>query len=610
MDYDQFSSTALNFKGIQVGYGSIQEDVFQGKDSFSGMELLGEIDPLHAPNGKGAKLFKDQNQNQLRELKIDNLMLEEVNFYPDMPLQPTQLFQETTGLMKHGVACSEPVEYNKQVHPSLASLELLRNYGSRFKRLREQNISTLSNIETSFDHHKMSTEEIIRVAGARHSGHRKHILSKNIYVSTSKFCLYIFISLIILGFAMILNRYVQYSAHWNDSFCIPMHPYGLDLVGLSEEENRDVELAQFLLAAAEKVGCQQFERANRLLFHCQWNSSDSASPAQRVIFHFARALRERIDRETGRVTVKGSEKNEERELIQKMDTNVALTCHLKIPFNQVMQLTGIQAIVEHVASETKIHLIDLEIRSGVQCTALMQALIERQDCIVQLLKITAIGLNTYKTMMEETGKRLASFAESLNLPFSYKAVFVADIAEIREDRFEIGEDEAVAVYSPYFLRCMISRPDCMENLMRVIRNMKPVIMIVLEVEANHNSPSFVNRFIESLFFYSAFFDCLGTCIKHEIECRMTIEAVLSEGIRDIVAMEGRERTVRNVKIDVWRRFFARYRMVETEFSESSLYQAELVAKKFAFGKFCTIDKNAKCVTVGWKGTPLHSISAW
>lgn len=168
MEIDQFSSTALNFKGIQVGYGSLQEDVFQGKESFSEMEFLGEIDPLPIENRKRTKLFSDQNQKQLQETKVGDFMLEEVNFDPDMQLQQTQLFQETTELMQHGVASSEPVEYNKHVHPSLASLELLRNYGSRFKRLSEQNISTLSNIETSLDYQKMSTEEIIRVAGARY----------------------------------------------------------------------------------------------------------------------------------------------------------------------------------------------------------------------------------------------------------------------------------------------------------------------------------------------------------------------------------------------------------------------------------------------------------
>lgn len=542
------------------------------KHSFSGMELLEEIHTHPTENSKGALLFKDEDhrQQQQEELKVDNLILEDVNFDSNQP------FEEAIGRKNQVVASSELVEYNKHVKPSLASLELLRNYGSRFKRLNKQSISNnnLTNIEASLDQQKyMSAEEIIRVAGA---------------------------------------RYVQYSAqYWNDNFCIPMHPYGMDRDGLCEEENTDIELAQFLLAAAEKVGCQQFERARRFLLHCQWNSSATGNPLQRVVFHFAQALRERIDKETGRVvTLKGYEKNEERELCQKMDTKMSLICHKKVPFNQVMQFTGIQAIVEHVASETKIHVIDLDIRSGVQYTALMQALAERQDWIVEFLKITAIGIVTYKTKVEETGKRLTSFAESLNLPFSYKAVFVTDIAEIMEDYFEIEEDEAVAVYSPYFLRNMISRPDCIENLMRVIRNIKPSIMIVLETESNHNSPSFVNRFIEALFFYTAFFDCLEICIKEENECRMTTEAIFSEGIRNIVAMEGRERTVRNVKIHAWRRFFARYRMIETGFSESSLYQANLVANEFASGKFSTIDKNGKCLIVGWKGTPMFSLSAW
>ncbi|WVZ05628.1 hypothetical protein V8G54_018974 [Vigna mungo] len=559
MEIDQFSSTALNLREILVGYGSTQEDVFQEKESFSGMELLGPIE-----DEKGTKLFEDEDQKQLQEPQVDKL-LEEFNYDYDMQLKPTPQFDGTTWPAKHDI---ESAEHNNHVPPSLASLELLRNYSSRFKRISEQNIA-----KPSLDHHQISTEEIMRVAGA---------------------------------------RYVQYSAHWNDSFCIPMHPYGLDFGGLSEEENRDVELAQFLLAAAERVGCHQFERANRLLLHCQLNSSpDNGSPVQRVIFHFAQALGERINRGLGRTTAKGSEKKEERGWIQKIDTNAALTFHQNIPFNQVMQFTGIQTIVEHVASETKIHVIDLETICGVHNTILMQALTERQDCKVQLLKITALALNSRRSMIQETGKRLASFAESLNLPFSYNAVFVRDFAEIREGDFEIGEGEAVAVYSPYFLRCMVSRPDCMENLMRVIWNMKPVIMIVLEVEANHNSPIFVNRFIEALFFYSAYFDCLGSCINDENdESRRKIEAVLSEGIREIVGMEGRERKVRNVKIDVWRKFFARYRMVETGFSESSLYQAHLVNKEFAFGKFCTLEKNGKCLIVGWKGTPIHSVSAW
>jgi hypothetical protein len=86
-----------------------------------------------------------------------------------------------------------------------------------------------------------------------------------------------------------------------------------------------------------------------------------------------------------------------------------------------------------------------------------------------------------------------------------------------------------------------------------------------------------------------------------------VEKMFSEGIRNIVAAEGSERVTRNVKMDVWRAFFARFRMVEMSFSNSSLYQASLVAKNFGC---TTLDRTGKCLTVGWMGTPIHSISAW
>ncbi|CAJ1969824.1 unnamed protein product [Sphenostylis stenocarpa] len=346
---------------------------------------------------------------------------------------------------------------DKQVLPSaLASLELLSNYGSRIKRLGKQNIS--DSVETC------------------------------------------------------------HSTQWHDDIYIPMHPYGIGLGVLSEEDNRDVELAQFLLAAAERVWCQKFERASMLLFHFHWNSSGGSggSPVKRVVFHLAQALLERIKRETGRkVTLNKCDKYEEREMIEKLtwDTNMAITCHKKIPFNQVMQLAGVQSIVEHVAFQTRIHLINLDIGCGVQCTTLMQALAERDERQVELLKITAIGLQ----------------------------VFVTSITKIKVEQFGIEDNEAVAVYFPYMLRTMVSDSDSMEHLMRVISKIRPTIMIVLELEAKHNSPSFVNRFIEALFYYAAYFDCIDSCMNQDYECRTRIERILSEGIRNIVAMEDGEK---------------------------------------------------------------------
>jgi hypothetical protein len=96
--------------------------------------------------------------------------------------------------------------------------------------------------------------------------------------------------------------------------------------------------------------------------------------------------------------------------------------------------------------------------------------------------------------------------------------------DIKEELFEIEDDEYVIIFAPHILGTMISRPTCLENLMRVIRNLYPSIMVVIETEANHNPPSFLNRFIEALFFYSAYYDSFETCMKQYDEDRTRMKS--------------------------------------------------------------------------------------
>lgn len=275
-----------------------------------------------------------------------------------------------------------------------------------------------------------------------------------------------------------------------------------------------------------------------------------------------------------------------------------------------MQFAGNQAIVENVKGAIKIHLVDFNIRSGIQCTGLMQALSERRDCPIELLKITAIG-HQEKEKIEETGKRLQSFANSLNLPFSFDMVFISDMKDLKVESVNVKADEAVAVYCYAVLRTMICRQDYLDNTMRVIRGLRPSVVVVHEVEANHNSPSFLNRFVEALFFYSVLFDCFEDCMDRDNLVRKRIEVFhIGEGIRNMVAAEGAERFTRNVKLDVWRAYFARFGMVEMELSESSRYQANLILKQFSHGSSCTVQNDGKALLVGWKGTPIESVSIW
>ena len=559
---------------IQGGYGLLEgyeKDISGGKgkqDHLFGMEDWEEFESLCSQYGlfqeslpeKRAQISKAQQQ----PLRSSCWTLDEVQFDTVSPrIQPIQDSKKI----------EEPIHEPNREKPypfSLSSLELLNNYGGGLKKLKAENSSNVSS-EVNVEPQRLSTEEIMRVAGA---------------------------------------RYMEFSSQRGDDFAFHRHPFGFALMGLSQEETKDVELVHLLLSAAEKVGCQQFEGASRLLTRCEWIASDTGNPVERVVFYFAKALREKIDRETGH-SIKGNGRKDLMSL--GLGTNLAsIAFHQELPFSQVTQFTGIQAILEHVGSSRQIHLIDLAIRSGVRWTALMQALSEQDNSPVSRLKLTAVT-TIDKNEVEETGKRLQSFAESLNLPFSFKVVFVAELKDLKEEQLAVEEGEVVAVYAPVVLRSMISRPDHLDVLMRVIKKLSPSIMVVSEVEANHNSPSFVTRFIEALFFNSAIFDCLEVCMSNDtqIQNRLMTEAVLfGEGIRNMIAAEGEERIIRNVKMDVWRAFFSRFGMAEIEFSEASLYQASLIVKQFACASFCGVEKDGKCLIIEWKGTPIHSLSAW
>ncbi|KAL5712160.1 hypothetical protein ACHQM5_014359 [Ranunculus cassubicifolius] len=472
---------------------------------------------------------------------------------------------------------------NEKPYPKpMASLELLNGYKSGgYNKMNGGKLNEKPTQPRRVDNpQRLSTEEVMRVAGA---------------------------------------QYIQFAVRKDDhNLSMLSHPFGCSFSGLSDEETQEVELAHLLLASAEKIGNQQYDRGNKLRTQCAYMSSSTGSPVQRIAYYFSQALLERINRETGRVSSMGGKGGSDQDLgvviaieEEMLSPNPAiLECHQVLPFSQVLLFPAVQAIVESVALAKKVHVIDLGIKTGVPWTILMQALAVRHDCPLEMLKVTAVGTKGQHEM-QETGKRLTSFAESMDIPFLFKLVMVTNLEDLKEEMIELEEDDAVAISAPLVLRTLLIRSESLDSLMRVIRNLNPCIMVVIEVEANHNSPSFFNRFIEALFYFSAYFDCLEACMDRNNNTRLTTEALyFGQAIMNIVAMEGEERTHRHVGIDVWRAFFARFGMVEIEFSHSSTYQANLVSKQFACASSCTVDMNEKCLTVGWKGTPLHSLSVW
>ncbi|XP_022880388.1 DELLA protein RGL1-like [Olea europaea var. sylvestris] len=453
------------------------------------------------------------------------------------------------------------------------SLEILKKYGNKQRRLNGKriNVSSYEMQRSSFSFSALSAEIIIKLAA---------------------------------------EKFIRSNSRNSSEISMLSHPCTGSILGPSTVDSKEIQLVQILLSSAEKVGEKQYERAIKLLRECDRMSSSEGTPVQRLVFYFSEALYEKIDRETGRITPKGLGKKSEDPLkaLKCKDSILIAFCY-ELPLARVTSFAAIQALVEHLAEARKVHIIDLEIRNGIHCITLMQALSTRCKNPIEHLTITAVGIKS-KEKLEETGRRLTSFAQSLNFHFSFNIVVEEDILDLNIDLFKFDTDEAVAVYAAYALTTMIGCPDRLKHIMEVIRTINPCVMIVTEIEANCNSPIFVDRFVESLFYYGAFFDTLADCMKNDEKNRRDAESTCcSSAIRNIVGTQGKERKVRHVSVNVWRAFFERFQLVEIELSMSSMYQANLVLKNFTSGNSTTFDMNGKCLTIGWKGTPLTSISA-
>ncbi|KDP27928.1 hypothetical protein JCGZ_19008 [Jatropha curcas] len=462
----------------------------------------------------------------------------------------------------------------KQVQFSPTSFRLLKAYRKGLKRTSSQKIidPAIGKPTAKETSEGLSIEEIIRIAGKR--------------------------------FVRTLTKPVNFAS---------MHNHHIDVCysGLSTEDAERVHLVGLLLKSADKVGNQQYDCANILLDECDGLSSCTGNAVERIVYYFSEALRERINRQTGRIPSQDLEKLKSFNIDEQIMAPTAslLACYRGVPFHQVAHFAGIQAIVENVAEAKKIHMIDLGIRFGDHWTCLMQALASRSECPLEQFKITAIG-TTKRQLIEDTGKRLEEFSETICLPFCFKIVMVSDILDLKEDLFELDDDETVAMYSGYFIRTLIPLPDRLDSMMKVIRNLNPCIMVVIEPEVYTSSPSFVNCFIEALFYFSAYFDCLEACMGDDPN-RIIIESShFGDAIRNNVATELGERKSQCSNLNVWGRLLARFGMEETELSSSSLCQGNLVAKTFAGGNSCVLDMDGKSLLIGWKGRPMISLSSW
>ncbi|KAL3677027.1 hypothetical protein R1sor_026975 [Riccia sorocarpa] len=370
-------------------------------------------------------------------------------------------------------------------------------------------------------------------------------------------------------------------------------------------EAHGLQLVHLLLRCAAATAKEDTEMARRILGELYQGASMYGDSMQRVAAYFAEGLAARV--------VKKDSPAYCSLMVQPSteDYFSAFTTLYKVsPYFQFAHFTANQAILEAMEGQRYVHVIDLDIMQGFQWPTLIQAFASRPGGPPHL-RITGVGKRV--DLLQETGKRLASFAESFNVSFEFQYLVEENLERLTPSSFSPRQTEAFAVNSVLQLHRMLcpSFGEKLHNFMCNLRQgLNPCVMTVVEQEANHNTATFLGRFMEALHYYSATFDSLDASLPQQNEDRVKVEQLIyAQQIRNIVACEGGDRTERHEPVESWTNRMEMAGWYPIPLSAYAISQAKLLLQYCPCEGY-RLDERNGALSLGWQERHLLTASAW
>ncbi|KAL3501910.1 hypothetical protein ACH5RR_036359 [Cinchona calisaya] len=371
------------------------------------------------------------------------------------------------------------------------------------------------------------------------------------------------------------------------------------VVVVGSQEN-GIRLVHALMACAEAVHQENMTLAEALVKQIGFLAVSQAGAMRKVATYFAEALARRIYR----LYPTNSHDSAFTDMLQM---HFYETC----PYLNFAHFTANQAILEAFANKKRVHVIDFSMKQGMQWPALLQALALRPDGPPSF-RLTGIGTPSHDNTdhLQEVGWKLAQLAETINVEFEFRGFVANSFADLDASMFDIREGETVAVNSIFELHQLLARPGAMEKVLSVVQELKPEILTLVEQEANHNGPVFLDRFTESLHYYSTLFDSLESGGSGSDQDKVMSEVYLGTQICNVVACEGVDRVERHESLAQWRTRFGSAGFEAFHLGSNAFKQASMLLALFAGGDGYRVEENNGCLMLGWHTRPLIATSAW
>ncbi|KAK3028065.1 hypothetical protein RJ639_039356 [Escallonia herrerae] len=374
--------------------------------------------------------------------------------------------------------------------------------------------------------------------------------------------------------------------------------------GTEIEEDSGIRLVHVLMTCAESVHRGELSLAASFIEELQGllTSVDGERGIGKVAGYFIDALSRRVFAP------------QEASLAGSAFENAVLYHHFyeACPYLKFAHFTANQAILEAFDGHDCVHVIDFNLMHGLQWPALIQALALRPGG-PPLLRLTGIGPPSPDghDSLREIGLRLAELARSVNVRFAFRGVAASRLDDVKPWMLQVNPKEVIAVNSIMQLHKLLgsdpSRGSPIDPVLEWIRNLNPKIVMVVEQEANHNQPEFLDRFTEALHYYSTMFDSLEAC-SAQLE-KSLAEMYIQREICNVVCCEGLARVERHEPLDKWRDRLGGAGFTSLHLGSNAFKQASMLLTLFSAEGYC-VEENEGCLTLGWHSRPLIAASAW
>ncbi|KAF9683901.1 hypothetical protein SADUNF_Sadunf04G0062200 [Salix dunnii] len=373
---------------------------------------------------------------------------------------------------------------------------------------------------------------------------------------------------------------------------------------LIDSQETGVRLVHTLLACAKETQEENLELADALVKRIGLLAASQTGAMRKVATYFAEALARRIYK------ISPQDYRLDSSCLDTLEMHFYETC----PYLKFAHFTANQAILEAFANASRVHVIDFGLKQGMQWPALIQALALRPGG-PPAFRLTGIGPpqpdNT--DALQQVGWKLAQLARTIGVEFEFRGFVANSLADLDAEMLGLlpPEVEAVAVNSVFELHRLLGRPGGIDKVLGCIKAMRPKIVTVVEQEANHNSPVFLDRFTEALHYYSSLFDSLeGSGLTPRSQDLLMSELYLGRHICNVVACEGADRVERHETLAQWRTRLDSAGFDPVHLGSNAFKQASMLLALFAGGDGYRVEENNGCLMLGWHTRPLIATSAW